>query len=395
MKQPPGYEQGDPSLVCKLTKALYGLKQAPREWYYKLAGGLREIGFEATKSDISVFIQNHRGLKTYVLVYVDDIIVTGESTELVKEVIAKLNDKFALKDMGDLHYFLGIQVNKTCDKGLILTQQKYIHELLKKAGMVGCAPCHTPLPSTVKITALGGSSFCDPQLYRSIIGSLQYLTITRPEICYSVNKLSQFVQAPLESHWKLVKRVLRYLSGTSSYGLHLKRETSLGITTYSDSDWAGDPDDRKSTSGYCIFLGTNLISWTSKKQTVVARSSTEAEYRSMAEAVAELTWIKTMMRELLHPLPEAPMLYCDNLSAVLLAANPILHSKSKHFEIDLHFVRDFVNSKAIQVSHIPGSVQVADILTKAIPSENLLHFRGRLSVHNQQQMTATEDSGDA
>ncbi|XP_025669991.1 uncharacterized mitochondrial protein AtMg00810-like [Arachis hypogaea] len=309
MKQPPGYDQGDPSLVCKLTKALYGLKQAPREWYHKLAGGLREIGFEATKSDISVFIQNLSGLKTYVLMYVDDIIVTGESTELVKEVIAKLNDKFALKDMGDLHYFLEIQVNKTCDEGLVLTQQKYIHEVLKKVGMVGCAPCHTPLPSTVKIIALGGSSFCDLQLYRSIIGSLQYLTITRPEICYSVNKLSQFVQAPLESHWKLVKRVLRYFSGTSSYSLHLKWETSLGITAYSDSDWTGDPNDRKSTSSYCIFLGTNLISWTSKKQTVVARSSTEAEYRSMAEAVAELIWIKTMMREMLHPLPEALMLY--------------------------------------------------------------------------------------
>ncbi|XP_016186045.1 uncharacterized protein LOC107627737 [Arachis ipaensis] len=375
MKQPPGYEQGDPSLVCKLTKALYGLKQVPREWYHKLASGLREIDFEATKSDISVFIQNLSGLKTYVLVYVDDIIVTGESTELVKEVIAKLNVKFALKDMGDLHYFLGIQVNKTCDEGLILTQQKYIHEVLKKAGMVGCAPCHTPLPSTVKITALGGSSFCDPQLYRSII----------------------------ESHWKLVKRVLRYLSGTSSYGLHLKQKTSLGITAYSDSNWVGDPDDRKFTNGYCIFLGTNLISWASKKQTVVARSSTEVEYKSMVEAVAELTWIKTMMKELLHPLPEAPMMYYDNLSAVVLASNPILHSKSKHFEIDLHFVCNFVNSKAIWVSHIPGSVQVADILTKTIPSESFLHFWGKLSVHNQQQITSsqlvqvttTEGSGDA
>ncbi|XP_016164021.1 uncharacterized protein LOC107606473 [Arachis ipaensis] len=263
-----------------------------------MAGGLREIGFVATKSDISVFIKEFSGLKTYVLVYVDDIIVTGESPEIVRDVIAKLNAKFALKDMGDLHYFLGIQVNKTCDGGLVLTQQKYIGEVLKKAGMVGCAPCHTPLPSTTKITALGGSSFCDPQLYRSIIGSLQYLTITRPEICYSVNKLSQFVQAPLESHWRLVKRVLRYLNGTASYGLHLKQESSMGITAYSDSDWAGDPDDRKSTSGYCIFLGANLISWASKKQTVVARSSTEAEYRSMAEAVAELSWIKTMMSEL-------------------------------------------------------------------------------------------------
>ncbi|XP_016200326.1 uncharacterized protein LOC107641346 [Arachis ipaensis] len=260
MRQPSGYEQEDPSLVCKLTKTFYGLKQAPREWYHKLASGLRKIGFAATKSDVSVFVKIVDGLQTYVLVYVDDIIVTDESSALVTDVIAKLNKKFALKDIGYLHYFLGIQVTRTCDGGLVLTQQKHVGEVLKKAGMVGCASCHTPLPSTVKISALGGSSFYDPKLYISIIGSLQYLTITRPEICYSVNKLSQFVQAPLDCHWRMVKRVLRYLSGTASYGLHIKQDFSMGVNAYSDSDWARDPDDRKSTSGHCVFLSSNLIS---------------------------------------------------------------------------------------------------------------------------------------
>ncbi|XP_016200541.1 uncharacterized protein LOC107641570 [Arachis ipaensis] len=264
MRQPQGYEQEDSSLVCKLNKALYGLKQAPREWYSKLANGLKELGFAATKSDIAVFTREMNQLKTYVLVYVDNIIVTGECDNSIREVISQLNSMFALKDLGDLHYFLGIQATKTKSGGLVFTQQKYIEEVMKKAGMVGCTACHTPLPSTTKISALGGSNFHDPSLYRSVIGSLQYLTITRPEISFSVNKLAQFVQSPMNSHWKMVKCVLRYLNGTAHHGLHLKKDpalnTAMKITAYSDSDWAGDPDDRKSTSGYCVFLGSNLVS---------------------------------------------------------------------------------------------------------------------------------------
>ncbi|XP_016185851.1 uncharacterized protein LOC107627533 [Arachis ipaensis] len=232
-------------------------------------------------------------------------------------------------------------------------------------------------------------------MYRSVIGSLQYLTITRPEISFCVNKLAQFFQSPLDSHWKMVKRVLRYLNGTASYGLHLKKDSEMNIamkiTAYSDSDWAGDPDDRESTTGYCVFLGSNLVSWASKKQTAVARSSTEAEYRSMAETVAELVWIRNLMAELKLAISEAPVVYCDNLSAVLLAANPILHSKSKHFKIDLHFVRDHVTNKEIQVSHIPGATQVADIFTKAIPSETFLHFRTRLNICDQQAVASTPE----
>ncbi|XP_016168266.1 uncharacterized protein LOC107610775 [Arachis ipaensis] len=266
MKQPQGFEQGDSSLP--------------------------------TKSDVSVFQSDLNGTKTFVLVYVDDIIVTGESEDTIKQVIEQLNAKFALKDMGSLHYFLGIQVTNTSNGGLILTQQKYIKELMKKANMVGCTSCHTPLPSTVKLSACGSAKFHDSALYMSIIGSLQYLTVTRPEISYSVHKLAQFIQSPLKSHWKMIKRVLRYLNGTFNHGLHLKKEGSMTITAYSDSDWAEDPDDRKSTSGYCIFLGSNLVSWGSRKQTAVAKSSTETEYRSVADLVVELIWVKNLLFEL-------------------------------------------------------------------------------------------------
>ncbi|XP_072071613.1 uncharacterized mitochondrial protein AtMg00810-like [Arachis hypogaea] len=261
---------------------------------------------------LHVFQSDLNGAKTFVLVYVDDILVTGESEDTMKQVIEQLNAKFALKDMGSLCYFLGIQVTNTSNSGLILTQKKYIKKLMKKANMVGCTSCHTPLASTVKLSTCGGAKFHDSTLHRSIIGSLQYLTVTRPEISYSVHKLAQFVQSPLESHWKMVKRVLRYLNGTSNHGLHLKKEGSMTMNAYSDLDWAGDPDDRKSTSSYCVFLGSNLVSWASRKQTAVARYSTEAEYRSMADVVAKLIWVKNLLCELQFPPKEPPLLYCES-----------------------------------------------------------------------------------
>ncbi|XP_016204964.1 uncharacterized protein LOC107645449 [Arachis ipaensis] len=268
--------------------------------------------------------------------------------------------------MGELHYFLGVQVTKTAGGGLILSQEKYVRDLLKKADMENCKPCQTPLPSSVKFSAFGGSVFKNPKLYRSVVGRLQYLTITRPELAYSVGKVSQFMQAPLDEHWKPVKGCLDI--------------------AYSDSDWEGDPDDRKFTGGFCVFLGENLISWSSKKQGAVARSSTEAEYRAMADLVAELIWINSLMIELRAKISTPPSMFCDNLSTVLLAANPILHSKSKHFETDLHFVRDYVSKQVVQVSHVPGTVKLADVLTKPLPSAAFLAFRSKLMVEDLKKL---------
>ncbi|XP_016170656.1 uncharacterized protein LOC107613254 [Arachis ipaensis] len=251
--------------------------------------------------------------------------------------------------MGKLHYFLGIQVIRTSDGGLLMTQSKYVKDLLAKAGMSGCKSCSTPLPSSLKIQATGGPEFENPHLYRSVVGSLQ---------------------------------ILRYVSGSATFGLKLHKDPSMKLTAYCDSDWAGDPSDRKSIRGFCVYMGRNLVSWQSKKQGVVARSSTEAEYRALADLVAELVWIKSLLGELKWPVHEAPMAYCDNQSDVLLAANPILHSKAKHFEIDLHFVRDHVTSKTVQVSHVPSTVQIADTLTKALPSSAFLDLRNKLNVQN-------------
>ena len=292
--------------------------------------------------------------------------------------------------MGPLHYFLGIEVQNTPQGGLILSQSKYIQDLLIKANMADCKSLPTPMTANLKLSSSDGAPFSDPSLYRSVVGSLQYVTITRPELAYPVNKVCQFMQSPLDSHWKAVKRILRYLSGTRFFGLHLKQPTSLALTGYSDSDWGSDPDDRKSTAGYCVYLGQNLISWSSKKQHSVSRSSTEAEYRGLASLVAELLWIRSILSEIQVAVP-TPLVYCDNVGAVLLAANPVLHSRSKHFELDLHFIRDHVAKGRIKISHIPANFQIAGILTKAISSSKFLPFRAKLNIEDSQMLSLRGD----
>ncbi|XP_020211192.1 uncharacterized protein LOC109796007 [Cajanus cajan] len=251
----------------------------------------------------------------------------------------------------------------------------------------------TPMVSGLKLQANGSAAVTDPTFYRSIVGGLQYITITRPELSFSINRVCQFMHNPQEHHWKAVKRILRYLQGTVHYGLHLKKSSQLNLTAYSDSDWGSDLDDRKSTTGFCVYLGQNLVSWCSRKQQAVSRSSTEAEYRGIAAVTAELVWLKSLLSELYISVP-VPKTYCDNLGAVLLAANPILHSRTKHFELDLYFVRDKVMKGEIQVIHLPARFQVADILTKSLSSFQFEEFRHKLMVTSKDNMSLRGDVKD-
>ena len=262
MRQPEGFtDSANSSLVCHLHKSLYGLKQAPRAWYDKLRDALVEFGFQSTKCDHSLFTRFIKGSTIYVLVYVDDILVVGSHPQDVKNLITRLNVKFSLKDMGEVDYFLGIQVKKTAT-GFHLSQTKYVQDLLCKTKMQYARATSAPLSSGVTLSTYGSDPVDDPSLYRSVVGALQYATITRPELAYSVNRVCQFMQNPLEMHWKTVKRILRYLVGTAEYGLHMRTcpESDLRLVGYSDADWAGDGDSRRSTTGYCLFLGPNLIS---------------------------------------------------------------------------------------------------------------------------------------
>jgi len=240
----------------------------------------------------------------------------------------------------------------------------------------------TPMQSGIKLTKIGSDTFSDPSLFRSVVGALQYATITRPEISFAVNKVCQFMSNPLDSHWVAVKRILRYLKGTLHLGLCFyptNIHKPMSLTAFCDADWAADPDDRRSTSGAAVYFGPNLISWWSRKQPVVARSSTEAEYRSLAHTTAELLWLQTLLTELSVPFTP-PTIFCDNQSAVLLAHNPVLHARTKHMEIDLFFVREKVLAKQLTVQHIPGDDQWADILTKPVSTAKFLSLRLKLNV---------------
>jgi histone deacetylase 1/2 len=260
MTQPPGFVQKDQTLVCKLQKALYGLKQAPRAWYKRLTQTLVQFGFHSSKCDPSLFVYTHKGITLYVLVYVDDILLTGSSSTLLHDLICKLNSKFALKHMGKPDYFLGIEVKYLSNGSILLTQSKYIRDLLHRANMAEAKGITTPMVSNLKLSKFGTDTLSDPSEYRSIVGALQYVTLTRPEIAFSVNKVCQFLHAPTTVHWTAVKRILRYLRGTTSLGLRLSKSSSTTVSAFSDADWAGCPDDRWSTGGFAVFLGSNLIS---------------------------------------------------------------------------------------------------------------------------------------
>ena len=308
---------------------------------------------------------------------------------MLESFIAKLSKVFALKDLGLVTYFLGIEVCYT-DHGMHLSQTKYIKDLLSKASMQDCKGTDTPFSTGYKLerSTKGslGVEFENPTLYRRIVGGLQYLILTRPDIAYSVHKLSQYLSAPTLQHWLACKKVLRYLQATVTYGLYIQQEGTLetiGLTGYSDTDWACDIDNRKSIGAYCIFLGNNLVSWSSKKQAIVAKSSTESEYRALSAASFELSWLQSLFFELnITKLPTS-VLWCDNQSAGDLARNPIFHSKSKHIELDIHYIRDKVLNKELEVRYIPTKEQVADVLTKPLSFPKFSYFRSKLNVFSR------------
>jgi hypothetical protein len=380
MQQPPGFTHPDkPHHVCRLRKSIYGLKQAPRAWYHTLRKFLCDCGFVNSKSDSSLFILQHHGTILYILVYVDDIIVTGNSNVKVNECITKLANTFSIKDMGKLHYFLGVEVIPT-STGLFLSQHKYIADLLERTKMMDSKPVLTPLSTSVTLTKDDGSPTTDVTFYRSTIGSLQYLSMTRPDIAFSVNRLAQFMQRPNTTHLTALKRILRYLKGTIFHGLLLQKPTTSTLIAYSDADWAGNKDDYTSTSAHLVYFGSNLISWKSSKQRAVARSSTEAEYRALANTAAEVCWLKSLLTELGIPCSSTPSILCDNLSATYLTQNPVHHTRMKHISIDVHFVRDLVQQGQMKVQHVITTDQLADCLTKPLSKARHNYLRNKIGV---------------
>ena len=380
MTQPPGFvDSAHPDFVCRLNKAIYGLKQAPRAWFSELKTYLISNGFVMAQSDNSLFMYHGSHFSIYLLIYVDDLIITGSNIDAINKFILQLGQRFSLKDLGDLDYFLGVEAHRTTT-GLFLTQQKYVLDVLERAQMMNANSVCTPLSSSHNLQQGDIPSLTDASKYRALLGSLQYLQFTRPDLAFAVNKLAQFSSNPTEHHWSSLKRVLRYLKGIADYGIFLRRDSPVSLHAFSDADWAGNRDDRSSTSGFIVFMGRNPISWSSRKQRSVARSSTEAEYRSLASATSEVCWLIQLFQELRLSLPDCPALYCDNLGATYLSANPVFHSRMKHIEVDYHFVRSKLESKLLRVSHISSQDQLADVFTKALPRKDFVTNRSKIGV---------------
>lgn len=284
-----------------------------------------------------------------------------------------------MNDLGKLTYFLGISVSYS-KGGMFLSQQKYAGEILKRPTMENCKPVATPTDTNSKLSSSVGDLVADPSAYRQLAGALQYLTFTRPDIAYVVQQICLFMHAPREPHLNALKRILCYLKGTLHLGLHLYSSKPSQLIAYTDADWGGCPDTRRSTSGYCVFLGDNLISWSTKRQPTLSRSSAKAEYRGVANVVAKACWLRNLLLELQTPLKTATLVYCDNVSVVYLSGNLVQHQRTKHIEMDIHFVREKVALGHVRVLHTPSAYQYADIFTKGLPCSLFLDFRSSLSI---------------
>ncbi|XP_060669987.1 retrovirus-related Pol polyprotein from transposon RE1 isoform X4 [Ziziphus jujuba] len=297
MRLPPGVQSDSQNHVCRLRRSLYGLKQAPRAWFQKFSNFLRTLDFKQSYNDPSMFLHHSAADITILLVYVDDIIITGTDPGGIKELQASLHSSFHMKDLGILTYFLGLEVHHS-DRGIFVNQHKYTHDLIALAGLENSTPVDTPLEVNVKYSQTDGDLLPDPTIYRRLVGSLIYLTITRPDISYAVNLMSQFMRQPRHLHLAAVKRIIRYLIGTPSRGIFYKAHSSLILQAYSDADWAGCPDTRRSTTGWCMYLGDALISWKCQKQRKLSKSSIESEYRAMSSACSEIVWLRRLLSEL-------------------------------------------------------------------------------------------------
>ncbi|CAN0840831.1 Retrovirus-related Pol polyprotein from transposon TNT 1-94 [Linum grandiflorum] len=367
MECPPGYTLGDSSTVCLLNRSLYGLKQAPRAWFEKFHNTILQAGFVQSANDSSLFTRTTVHGLTALLIYVDDMIITGSDSDGIRELTKVLHHAFQLKELGNLAYFLGLEIQRS-DHGLFVCQHKYILDLLREAQFANYKPALTPMEQHLKLRSSSGDSLTayESTMYRSLVGSLIYLTSTRHDISYAVQIVSQFMSSPRKLHLNAVHRILRYLKGTPQVGIFFPSSCSLSLTAFADADYAGCLDTRRSTSGWCVKLGSSVISWHCKKQDRVAKSSTEAEYRSMSEVSSELVWLHRLLVELGVYCHVPVQLYADNMSAIHITTNPVLHERTKHIEVHVHYIRQLVSDGWLQLRYLTTEEQPADILTKAV-----------------------------
>ena len=393
VKQPEGFVvMGKEHWVLRLRKALYGLKQAPRAWYFKLHKCLLALGFIKSRHAHAIYLKQSSNGKVIIGVYVDDLIVTGSRSEDVDSFKKQMKEVFEMSDLGSLSIYLGIEINQRPDC-ISLSQGGYSRHILEKRGLLNCNSSQTPLEARAKFSK-NGRSWVDPTIFRIIVGSPRYLTHTRPDLLYSVGILSRYMETPTSDHLSAANRILRYVKGTLDFRLiYLKCQAQDALFGYSDSDFGGDVDDRRSTSGHIFFMGSSIVNWGSMKQKTVALSSCEAEYIAATSTTCQGVWLNQLISEL-KGVEERPMkLLVDNQSVITLSKNPIHHNLTKHIDTHYHFIQQCVEEKRIEAVYVKTEDQLADILTKSLGRLKFLEMRERLGIKDV-HMEELEQGGD-
>jgi hypothetical protein len=384
LEQPPGYvKKGEENKVYKLKKALYGLKQSPRAWYSRINSYFEKHGFQKCPYEHTLYVKStSQGSFMVVSLYVDDLIFTGNDLELLNGFKLSMMKEFEMTDLGKLHHFLGIEVSQS-KKGIFISQESYAKEVLKKFGMENANPVVTPCITGLKLSKNGEGRLIDSTKFRSLVGNLMYLTATRPDIMYAVSLVSRFMEKPHSNHWEAAKRILRYIKGTVDYGIFYEANVPVKLIGYTDSDLAGSIDDCKSTSGYVFSLGSGVISWSSRKQPIVALSTTEAEYIAASLAGCHTVWLLGILESLMHKQKGPTTLFCDNISTISVSKDPVLHGRTKHIRIRFHFLRELVSEGVIQLKYCKTDVQMADVFTKPLGGQIFRRDVARLGIKSK------------
>ena len=365
----PKNKRGKSNLVCKLERALYGLKQAPRAWYDTLSAFMIKANLHPLKSDHAVFVNKARTL--YIAVYVDDILIFGSDSQEISTLKEQLHQRFNMTDLGPAHMYLGMEITRDYTSNtLSLNQQKYIQVVLNRFKMTDCNPVSTPMETGIKLSKrIDIATPFEKNQYQKLIGCLEYAAMaTRPDITFAVHSLAQFSSNPDTIHFNAAKRILRYLKGSLNFGLVFKgnKSENFQLLGYSDADWAGSTHDRKSIGGYCFYLNNSLISHMSKKQKTIALSTAESETHAAIQATKEAIWLRNFLEELSFKQNQPTTILCDNQAAIALSHNPEFHSRSKHVDIQYHFLRQHVELKTVDLKYVGTEEMAADGLTKAL-----------------------------
>ncbi|KAG7588878.1 Reverse transcriptase RNA-dependent DNA polymerase [Arabidopsis suecica] len=380
VSQPEGFvKEGNQDKVYKLNKARYGLKQALRAWNTKLNTILLELGFAKCSKEPSIYRKKEKEEFLVIAVYVDDLLVTGSNLEMILEFKKGMARNFEMSDLGKLTYYLGIEVTQS-ENGILLNQERYAVKILEETGFADCNAVHVPMCANLKLSKALEEKKIDEKEYRRCIGCLRYLLHTRPDLSYSVGVLRRYMHEPKESHGAALKQVLRYLQGTRSYGLCFHRGTNTELIGFSDSSHNVDEDDGRSTTGHIFYLNECPITWCSQKQENVALSSCEAEFMAATEAAKQAIWLQKLLQEVTKKYCEKVLILIDNKSAIALTRNPVFHGRSKHIHKRYHFIRECIQNELVEVEHVPGEIQKADILTKALGRIRFKEMRDLIGV---------------